>query len=509
MATEPTPPLSPTQRHYSAPCPGCGAPVEFQSAQSSHAVCGYCQSTVVRSGEVLSRIGKMSELFDDHSPLQLHATGRVKLGGLNALPQAFTLIGRLQYKSEAGTWTEWVASLDDGQLASLGEDNGAYVFTRTIDAGRALPEAARFRVGAQTAINGQPYQVAFSGPVHLLSAQGELPPLPPLGEAFAMVELRSLDGQGGGEVLSIDYSHQPPHVERGRAVQLEDLQMQGLKAQSKKQEMARHFNCPQCGAQVQVRLASSKSIACGSCKTLIDVGSGIGQELVVAEQHEPVQPLIAMGSKGTLQGATWQVVGFQHRMGQEPGDDEQFGWSEYLLYHQQRGFAFLVDAEDGWSLVRPTTGVPKLARNERSATYLGSTYQLQSSYHAETTYVLGEFYWQVQRGQKTFNRDFASTRGLLSMEQSQQEITWSSGDKMDSSAIAKAFNLTDQQALLKRSDAGPFVAAKGLGCGALIAIGLVLILLLALMNSCSGNHGSGYRSSGGSSGGYTSGGGHK
>ena len=331
MATSSSPSTPPpAQRHYSAPCPGCGAPVEFQSAQSSHAVCGYCQSTVVRSGEVLSRIGKMSELFDDHSPLQLHATGSVKQEGAT---QTFTLIGRLQYKSDAGTWTEWVASMDDGRLASLGEDNGAYVFTRATDAGRELPEAARFRVGAQTAINGKPYQVAFSGQVQLLSAQGELPPMaPPIlqGEPFAMVELRSADG----EVLSIDFSRQPPQLERGRAVRLEDLQMQGLKSQSKKQEQARHFNCPQCGAQVQVRLASSKSIACGSCKTLIDLGSGIGQELVVAEQHEPVQPLIPMGSRGTLQGVTWQVVGFQHRMGQEPGDDEQFGWSEYLLYHQ-------------------------------------------------------------------------------------------------------------------------------------------------------------------------------
>ena len=502
MATDFTPPAPPAQRHYSAPCPGCGAPVEFQSAQSTHAVCGYCQSTVVRSGEVLSRIGKMAELFDDHSPLQLHATGRVSLEGS---AQAFTLIGRLQYKSEAGTWTEWVASLDDGQLASLGEDNGAYVFTRPMDAGRALPEAARFRVGAQTAINGQPYQVAFSGPVQLLSAQGELPQMAPLGEPFAMVELRSAEG----EVLSIDYSRQPPHVERGRAVQLEDLHMQGLKTQSTKQEQARHFNCPHCGAQVQVRLATSKSITCGSCNSLIDLSSGIGQELLVAEQHEPVRPIIPMGSTGTLQGTAWQVVGFQHRVGQEPGDDESFGWSEYLLYHQQRGFAFLVDAEDGWSLVRPTTGAPKLAKNEQSATYLGTTYALQSSYNAETTYVLGEFYWQVQRGEKTFNRDFASARGLLSMEQTPQEITWSAGDKMASSAVAQAFGLTDQKALLQRDDAGPFVAAKGLGCGALIVIGFVLILLLVLMNSCSSSTGSAYRSSGGSSGGYTSGGGHK
>ena len=159
--------------------------------------------------------------------------------------------------------------------------------------------------------------------------------------------------------------------------------------------------------------------------------------------------------------------------------------------------------------MRPTTGAPKLAKNERSATYLGTTYQLQSSYSAETTYVLGELYWQVQRGQKTFNRDFASTRGLLSLEQSPQEITWSAGDKIDSRAVAKAFHLTDQQALLQRADAAPFVAAKGLGCGALIAIGLLLIVLLVLMNSCSGNNGAGYRSAGASSGGYTSGGGHK
>ena len=95
MATDPT------QRYYRAPCPGCGAPVEFKSAQSTHAVCGYCQSTVVRSGDVLTRLGKMAELFDDHSPLQLFASGRINLDGAE---QPFTLIGRLQFKSDAGVW---------------------------------------------------------------------------------------------------------------------------------------------------------------------------------------------------------------------------------------------------------------------------------------------------------------------------------------------------------------------------------------------------------------------
>ena len=496
MATDPT------QRYYRAPCPGCGAPVEFKSAQSTHAVCGFCQSTVVRSGDVLQRLGKMAELFDDHSPLQLMASGRITLDGKE---HPFTLIGRLQYKNAAGVWTEWVAFLQDGTMASLGEDNGSYVFTRPMDPGRELPEASRFRVGSATAINGKPYSVAFSGQASLISAQGELPKLPPLGQPFDMVELRSEDG----EVLSIDYGHQPPHVERGKSVLLEDLQLQGLKDESAKDEKGRQFNCPHCGAPVQVQLSTTKSITCGSCASIIDLSSGVGGELRSAEQDDPVRPIIPLGSKGQLQGVQWQVVGFQHRMGQEPGDDEQFGWSEYLLYNQKRGFAFLVDAEDGWSMVRPTTGAPQVGSTGRTAKYLGTTYQLKYSYEAETTYVLGEFYWQVERGQKTSNRDFASAKGLLSMEQSKNELTWSAGDKLASDTVVKAFKLEDKKDLLQRDDPGPFVAAKGLGCGTLILIAVVLIILLVLLSNCSGSPGGGYRSSSGSFGGFSTGGGHK
>ena len=502
MATDPT---QPTQRYYRAPCPGCGAPVEFKSAQSTHAVCGYCQSTVVRSGEVLTRLGKMAELFDDHSPLQLMASGRIQQGGKDV---PFTLIGRLQYKGDAGVWTEWAAFLQDGTLATLGEDNGAYVFTRPIDPGREMPEAARFRIGTTTAINGKPYSVAYTGQAQLISAQGELPKLPPLGQPFDMVELRSADG----EVVSIDYGHTPPNVERGRAVLLDDLQLTGLKGESAKDEKGRQFNCPHCGAPVQVQLATSKTVTCGSCASIISLESGVGGELRSAEQDEPVQPIIPLGAKGQLQGVHWQVVGFQHRMGVEPGDDEHFGWSEYLLYNQKRGFAFLVDSEEGWSLVRPTTGAPALAKNGRSATYLGKTYELKYSYEAETTYVLGEFYWPVVRGQKTFNRDFASAKGLLSMEQGANEITWSAGDKMASTAVAKAFGLTDQQDLLQRDDPGPFVASKGVGCATLIIIAVVLLILVLLISRCSdssGGSGGSYRSSGGSFGGFSTGGGHK
>lgn len=500
----------PAQRAYRAPCPGCGAPVEFRSAQSTHAVCAYCQSTVVRQGEQLARIGKMAELFDDFSPLQLFATGRIQ-------NRPFTLVGRLQYAYAEGRWTEWTAQLDgagatgeqaEDRIGALSEDNGAFVFSLPYALQRPAPEAQSLRVGMTTAIDGKPFTVTSNQEVWLASAQGELSHLPKLGDRFAMVELRNDQGL----VLSLDYGSAPPTASLGRSVQLADLQLAGLRDTSDKEEKGgRDFNCPNCASPVHVDLESSKAVTCGNCRSIIDLSQGIGAELKFATQDEPVRPLIALGSRGQFNGSTWQVVGFQHRVGQEPGDDEQFGWNEYLLFNRQKGFSFLVDASDGWSLVAPTTGAPKMAGNGNSATYLGKSYQKLYAYNAETTYVAGEFYWQVARGQKSFNRDFALGKSVLSSESTPQELTWSSGDRLESAAVAQAFGMDARKAQFKRDEVKPFTAAPSLSIGAIIIILVVIVFLLIVLSTCSGGSGSGggYRSSGGSYGGYSSGGSHK
>ena len=498
----------------------------------------------MRSGDKLARIGKMAELFDDHSPLQLGASGIWTRAGEKT---AFTLVGRLQYKYAEGTWTEWHALLVDGSSAYLSEDNGAYVFTTPLTSQPEVPEAASFQVGQSTRINGRAFSVASNQKVALISAQGELPHLPPLGREFSVVELRS-QGQSssspvatdsiigralekiqgdtgatpaanaevdtGASVLSIDYSTKPPTLSMGAAVLLEELQLTGLKDESAKEEKGRSFACPNCAASVQVSLDTSKSITCGSCHSIIDISSGIGGELKHAIQNDPVRPLIKLGTLGQLQGVQWQVVGFQHRMGTDPSDpSEQFGWSEYLLYNQKRGFTFLVDSTEGWSVVKPATGAPVMDSGGKAAGYLGQRYQLKENYRAETSYVAGEFYWQVRRGQTSENRDFASGKSMLSMEKTPTEVTWSVGSQIDSDAVAKAFKLDDSKDLLKRDDASPVSALKGIGCGTIIILFLIIIFFLFLMSRCTSNtssssSGSG-RTLGGSYGGFSGGGGHK
>lgn len=495
-----------TQRAYRAACPGCGAPVEFRSAQSAFAVCSFCHSTVARDGETLSRVGKMAEVFEDYSPLQLMASGRLE-------GRIFTLVGRLQYKGETGTWTEWIALYDDGSQAVLGEDNGAYVFSQPAEFGREVPPADSLRVGATTFVADKPFSVTSNVAVSLISAQGELPKLPALGQPHAMVELRNAEGS----VVTIDYGSHPPGVSRGVGVQLEGLAMSGLRADAAKEQKGRQFSCPNCGAPVEVALLTSKSITCRSCNSIIDLSQGIGGDMRHASQDEPVQPVIPLGTTGLLQNAQWQVVGYQHRIGHEAGDDdESFGWEEYLLYNAKKGFIFLVDSEDGWSLVKPVTGAPTLSPNAQSASYLGQNYTLQSSYEAETNYVAGEFYWPVERGQKTFNRDFAKGGNLLSMEESPREVTWSSGGQIASETVAKAFKLEGAPGMDKRGDSGPVTPGKGcagVGCGTIVMLFIVVLIILLVIKACVDDDGSqrytsGGRTSGGSYGG-SSGGGHK
>ncbi|MDB6001666.1 MAG: hypothetical protein JWP52_3365 [Rhizobacter sp.] len=443
---------------------------------------------VVRSGEQLSRIGSIAEVFDDHTPLALMASGRFE-------DRAFTLIGRLQYKSSTGLWTEWNALFDGGDTAFLSEDNGAYVMARPHALRSELPDASQFQVGASVAVDGTPYSVASNDLVALVSAQGELPKLPAPGVSFPSVELRS----ASGEVLSLEYAPgapgQPLAASLGVAVLLEDLRLSGLRDESVRNEQgARQFSCPNCGAPVTLQLDTTKSLTCRNCNSIIDVSAGIGGELRHAQQSEPVSPLIPLGSMGRLQGVDWQVVGFQHRMGQAPDDDEQFGWSEYLLFNRSRGFTFLVDAEDGWSVVKPVTGAPKLSGNGQSANYLGLTYHLDYSYNAETRYVAGEFYWPVERGQRSVNRDYSLAGSMLSSEKTPSELTWSSGNKIGSDAVVTAFNMKDRIDRFKRSDASPLSSKPALGCGTIILILIVLVILVAILSTCSGGTGSGYSS---------------
>ena len=473
------------QRRWSAACPNCGAPVEFASSASASAVCSFCRSTLLREGEALRRIGQSAELFNDFSPLQLGARGR--FSGAD-----FTLIGRLQLVYEGGSWNEWHALFDSSDNSAarqksgwLSEDNGSFVFAFDAPLAEAPPAAESLAVGAQQVLGGQGWRVASLTMARIGAAEGELPQPPRLDASEHLIaDLRNAQD----EVATLDYGGSPPQWSVGRAVRLNELELTGLRDDSGATLASRALPCPSCGATLEPRLDTTKSIVCGQCHAVVDISAGAEVDLAHYAQANGMEPQIALGSSGELSltaGGTalpWQVVGYQERCDlPEPGsDDEQVFWREYLLYNRIEGFAFLVDTEEGWSLVRPLTGAPQQGSGG-SVEWQGKTYRQRWRYKAKTVYVLGEFYWRVQKEDTCDVTDFEADALALSSERSGTELTWSLGRKLDAAEVMRAFKIApDHKSALTR-DVSAFTPDTGLLRKVIIGV-VALVLLIILIN---------------------------
>ena len=540
MATEPS-----AQRVYRAACPNCGAPVEFRSAASAFAVCSFCKSTVVREGEALRKIGESAELFDDHSPLQLGAAGKHQ-------GAAFTLVGRLQYRYAEGTWNEWHALFDSGKSGWLSEDNGRYVIAFDAELDGAAPTAASLRAGAPVVIGAQAWTVASVTTASLIAAQGELPHPPTLQHGFVVSDLRN----PRGEVGTLDYSDPAaPRWAIGSSVSISELAMTGLAESADaftKTLTGRSVECPNCGAALEVKLATTQSIVCHQCHAVVDLvgkdGQGVGADLQHYAQANGTEPLIPLGSVGTLAlgseaALPWQVVGYAERCELPASDeDEQSFWREYLLYHRSVGFAFIVDAQDGWSWTAPITGVP--SGDGPVVGYQGATYRKLYDYTGMATYVLGEFYWRLTQDRRTFNTDYQGSGSAaakrLNREQTgsgdTQEVVWSAGETLSADTVMKAFRLAPEQSAALQRDALP-TSLSGASLLAKIFFWAFVVIVVLMLFRCGSGGGSQncdnarntfgaasseyqnclnssrsggyYGGAGGAFGGFSSGGGHK
>jgi len=445
----------------------------------------------VRDGEALRRIGTSAELFDDHSPLRLGATGTRQ--GL-----AFTLVGRLQYAYEGGTWNEWHALFDNGRSAWLSEDNGAYVLAFDAPLPADAPHLDALAAGQHVRADGRAWDVASVTRARLLAAEGELPAPPRLQGEFLVADLRN----SAGEVATLDGSDAAQPVwSVGRSVLLGELHMQGLAETSEKTLAGRAIQCPNCGAPLEPKLASTQSLTCTQCKAVVDISAGVGAELAHYTQNNAgpggLEPQIPLGRTGVLAALTpglpgerWQVVGYMERCDiPEAHDDETTFWREYLLYHPTLGFAFLVDAEDGWSWVRPITGAPELRGD--TATYQGKSYRLRYAYGAKVTWVLGEFYWRVQREEQARVADYDGSGAASSLRLSREEtrsaagseVVWSAGATLPAVEVGRAFGLVSEAGAALQRDVGSFTPS-GKGLKTILWIVVVIIVVLAIVGSC-------------------------
>jgi ribosomal protein S27E len=419
---------------FSANCPTCGAPVVFKSSASFHGVCEFCRSTLVRHGGNLENLGRMADLIEDASPLQLGTEGRYK--GVH-----FAVIGRIQLRYAAGIWNEWHILFDDMRGGWLSDANGEYLISFLKPPEAKLPEFSTLMPNDELKLAGQDFVVTDIEEAQCIAGEGELPFAFGAGYPAQLVDLRTT-GDSEAAFASIDYSETPPLFFVGESLPFEAFKFANLRGEATAAKPAgklKALACPSCGGAITLHDKAVQSVACPSCLSVLEPDNQSLKILQKAATATRIEPLIPLGSTGRFAGKDWTVIGFQQRAITADGID--YPWQEYLLHHPEEGFRWLVESEGHWNWVSPISKPPSYQVGLPEATCGAVKYRRYSSGSAATRYVIGEFTWKVSVGETWEIIDFIAPPKMISRESSHNEMSWSLSEYLPPEEVAAAFKL--------------------------------------------------------------------
>lgn len=424
-------------------CPSCGGPVQFRARDSLVTVCEYCSSIVARGDRGVEDWGKVADLALTQSPFELGMGGHFQ-------GRSWRIIGRIQYAHAAGgVWDEWFLYFSNKRWAWLSEAQGKLFLLseRETPEGTTLPAMESLEPGRSLSVlTYQDLTVGEVGSAQIVSAAGELPfPLKP-GSVHRYADLFGPYGR----IVTLDYNAETPKVFAGHEISIDRLGIRksDLKAGQFNVEVeAKRLNCPNCGGPLKL-IAPDKTerVCCPNCHSLLDVSEGNLQYLHTL-RSPPVEVLIPLGRTGKLDDVEYTVIGMMQRF--VIYDNIRYPWTEYLLYSRTHGFRWLVHSDCHWSFVE-TVSPGDVTQGKGGATWNGRKFKLYQLADATVSYVVGEFYWKVEVGEKVNVADYVSPPYLLSVERSTaagganknaNEVNFSIGKYLPHEEVKRAFRV--------------------------------------------------------------------
>ena len=381
-----------------ASCPNCGAPIEYRWSSSVQTVCEHCRSVVVRTDVDLKKVGVVADLPLDGSPIQLFTEGHY--GDRN-----FVVAGRILYQYEQGTWNEWHIVLDGGVDGWLSDAQNELAVSFAVKTS-GLPTPEKATLGKTFQWNDTRFTVVSRTLAHYAGVEGELP-FEYLGQRRRDVHRPAIDQQRFRHArLQRRRAGALHRQSRGlrHAAPAESPNLRGLVAMSavpaRPPVTVRSVNCPNCGAATAVRtFGHAVNVVCQNCRSILDAKDAGVTILQRYKEAVPIEPLIPLGTRGTIRDVPYEVVGFQVR--QIMVDHIAYRWREYLLFNPYRGFRYLTDtpATGIWCPRSDRFPTETTCRAIRGRDTVGpANYRHFQTAIATTVFVLGEFPWQVRVG---------------------------------------------------------------------------------------------------------------
>jgi hypothetical protein len=199
-----------------ANCPNCGAKITFRWSGSVQTVCDFCKSILIRTDLDLQRVGQVSDLPENSSPIQIGTAGIFA-------KKSFSVIGRIIYEYDQGNWNEWHFITNDGTSGWLSDAQLNYAVTFPVQ-GQKVPRECE--IGQQYTWNSQNYIVSTITKAHYRGVEGELP-----FQYWDKSDVVFTDLMSHSEnFATIDYSEDPPLLFLGESVEFDDLKLKNLRS---------------------------------------------------------------------------------------------------------------------------------------------------------------------------------------------------------------------------------------------------------------------------------------
>lgn len=190
--------------------------------------------------------------------------------------------------------------------------------------------------------------------------------------------------------------------------------------------------------------SNAVNVVCPGCGSVLDATDPKLAILQANAEKQHVRPILPLGTRGRWKGVTYEVVGLQERTINVDG--VSYRWHEYLLFNPYAGYRYLTVYEGHWNDVTVCRALPKTlsptgAQRKGRELFDGRTLTQFQTATATTTFILGEFPWQVRLNDQVEDKDFIAPPFMLSAESTAGETTYSLGEYTPGADIWKAFNM--------------------------------------------------------------------
>ncbi|MBI2267085.1 MAG: DUF4178 domain-containing protein [Armatimonadetes bacterium] len=204
------------------------------------------------------------------------------------------------------------------------------------------------------------------------------------------------------------------------------------------------FTCPSCGAPLTIRNQAAKTLTCSHCGSIIDLTSPqyefIQPEKIVAQPVSALK-LGLQGALGKPEPLSVEIVG-RVRYEYREAYQESF-WDEWLLLTADGQTMWL--QEDQWEFSLFRLFAPDTPFNPAEAPDVivtdGCYWAVNDRGKAKVAFVEGELTWKAVLDEWSDYLEAESGAEVLSVDWTEEEITFYRGGKLTAEEVYAAFNL--------------------------------------------------------------------